>query len=92
MNEMLENKVAIMDTKPIIDVENLWSPPELFSQRKKVMTRHIHTTHKARRIYQAYRALQYKKMQEYDGGSKKDAIINSEDPSPYERSYVFYCL
>lgn len=82
----------IMDPRPTLDVENLWSPPELDEKRRKAISCHIHTSHAARRIYQAYRSLQYKKMQEHEGGSKKDAITDSEDPDPYEPSYVFYCL
>lgn len=95
MNEMLGRNVPskdIMDPRPSIDVDNLWSSEELLAKRKKIMFQHIHTSHEARRIYQAYRVLQHKKMQEHDGGTKKDAIIYSEDPSPYEPSYVFYCL
>ena len=83
---------AKMDPRPALDVDNLDCPADLFAKRKKSMTRHIHTSHVARRIYNAYRALQHKKMQEYDGGTKKAAILDSEDPSPYEPSYVFYCL
>jgi hypothetical protein len=81
-----------MEPRPTIDVENLWSPEELLAKRKKSITQHIHTSHVARRIYKAYRALQHKKMQKYDKGTKKAAILDSEDPSPYEPSYVFYCL
>jgi len=81
-----------MDPKPILDVDNLETPQELATKRKKAITQHIHTSHVARRIYQGYRALQHKKMQEYDKGTKKAAILDSEDPSPYEPSYVFYCL
>jgi hypothetical protein len=81
-----------MDPRPTLDVDNLHCPVELATKRGKAITGHIHTSHAARRIYQAYRAIQHKKMQAHLRGTKKAAITESEDPSPYEASYVFYCL
>jgi hypothetical protein len=81
-----------MDPRPALDVDNLHCPVELTTKRGKAITRHIHTSHAARRIYQAYRAIQHKKMQAHLRATKKVAIAESEDPSPYEPSYVFYCL
>lgn len=81
-----------MDPRPTLDVDNLHCPVDLATKRTKALTCHIHTSHVARRIYQAYRATQHKKMQAHLRGTKKVAIVESEDPSPYEASYVFYCL
>ena len=81
-----------MDPRPTLDVDNLDCPADLITKRKKDMNRHIHTSHVARRVYQAYRAIQHKKMQAHLRSTKKVAIAESEDPSPYDPSYVFYCL
>uniref|UniRef100_A0A6C0BIT7 Uncharacterized protein n=1 Tax=viral metagenome TaxID=1070528 RepID=A0A6C0BIT7_9ZZZZ len=81
-----------MDPRPTLDVDNLDISAALAAKRTKSLACHIHTSHVARRIYQAYRAIQHKKMQAHRRGTKKAAITESEDPDPYEASYVFYCL
>lgn len=81
-----------MDPRPTLDVDNLDLSVALETKRTKALTCHIHTSHVARRVYQAYRAIQHKKMQAHLRSTKKVAIAESEDPSPYEPSYVFYCL
>jgi hypothetical protein len=71
-----------MDPRPLLDIVNLESPKSLHASRASALKKALGKPQPgANRVVAKYRTRQTKLL-----GSR------NEDPYPYNRSYVFYCL
>lgn len=77
--------------RPIIDVDGAYCSA-INKKRQHTLRTKFHTPHSARRVVNAYRQLQLELIRNDLKCSKKEAKLHSEDPSPYEKTHVFFCL
>ena len=56
------------------------------------MMKHVHASHEMRRIVNTYRDYQVKLMVNKKSCSIKAAKEHSEDPDPYMKTYIVYCM
>lgn len=77
--------------RPTIDVDGAFCSV-IDAKRRKEFRSRIHTSHALRRVIREYRSIQLDLLREKFNCSKKGAKLRSEDPSPYEDGYIFYCL
>ncbi len=85
------NTIMCSTARPTIDVETKICN-ELVNKRYKEFRKKLHASHGLRRVVRIYRDLQINLMYAKHSCSKKAAKEYSEDPDPYEKGYVFYCV
>ena len=78
-------------TRPVIDVDTA-SCEVVNKARRKLLRSRLHASHALRRVVREYRNAQITLMRTKFRCSKKDAISHSEDPDPYQKAYIFYCV
>ena len=92
MQSIPQPSEANMSTpRPTIDVEENWCNSDMLKARKKIMMKHVHASHEMRRVVNTYREYQIKLLVAKKN-SIKAAKEKSEDPYPYESTFIFYCL
>lgn len=64
----------------------------LMKVRLAKLRQHIHSSHENRRVFRLMRELQIQKFIECNKVTKKRAREMLEDPNPYEKDYLFYCV
>ena len=64
----------------------------LYEARKKAFRSRFRISHKLTRIIKIWRLKQIDLISKIDKCSKKKAKTEAEDPTPYEKSFIFYCL
>lgn len=64
----------------------------LYEARKKAFRSRIRISHKLTRIIKVWRLKQIDLISKIDKCSKKKAKTEAEDPTPYEKSFIFYCV
>lgn len=77
--------------RPTLDIDPSYCSATA-KKRSVELRKKIRIPHTTRRVVNAYRKLQVELMRINERCSKKAAKEMSEDPTPYETSYVFYCL
>ena len=77
--------------RPTIDVDCVYCSI-VNKQRAVTLRKRIRISRALTRHVRGYRILQWSLIQVKEKCTKKGARQMSEDPSPYEVGYVFYCL
>ena len=85
-------KIMISTPRPTIDVDLDGCSSELYLERKKAIRSKIRIPREATQTVKFFRSIQHEMFRKRYGYNKKEAKSESEDPSPYEPSYIFYCL
>ena len=85
------NTIMYSTPRPTIDVD-MKICNDVVIKRHKDLRKKIHASHDLRRVIRNYRDLQINLMYAKHSCSKKAAKKYSEDPDPYEKGYVFYCV
>ena len=88
---MLDGTTKEVTLRPTVDVEGEYSY-ELYKQREKALRKKIRVNRALTQQTRIYRELQWQIMLTNESCTKKEAKAWSEDPDPYDKSYVFYCL
>ena len=89
--KMLDGTTKEVTLRPTVNVDaNYCSATN--KQRKDTLRKRIRISHALTQQMRIYKELQWHLMQTSQKCTKKQAKIWSEDPDPYEKSYVFYCL
>jgi hypothetical protein len=78
--------------RPTLDVDTLTFSLELYNQRRKALRSKVRNSHAVTRHVNLYRTLQHAIFCKEFGYTKKAAKSAAEDPSPYEKGYIFYCV
>jgi hypothetical protein len=88
--KMFDGTTKEVTLRPSVNVDEA-SCSETIQQRKDTLRKRIRISHALTRQMWIYRELQWHLMETTKKCTKKQAKIWSEDPDPYEKSYVFYC-
>lgn len=80
--------------RPTVDVDDadLVCESALYEARKKTLRSRFRISHKLTRVIKDWRLKQIDLISKIDKCSKKKAKTEAEDPTPYEKSFIFYCL
>ena len=78
--------------RPTIDVDLDGCSSELYKERKKAIRSKIRIPREVTETVKFFRSIQHEIFRRQNGCNKKEAKSESEDPSPYEPSYIFYCV
>lgn len=89
--KLLDGTTKEVTLRPTINVDGDYCSV-IDKQRAKALRKKIRISHTLTRQVQTYRELQWYIMQTTHNCTKKQAKVWSEDPDPYDKSYVFYCL
>ena len=88
---MADGTTKEVTPRPTIDVEEDYCSATA-KARIKTLRKRIRISHALTRQMWAYKALQWHIIKTGNNCSMKQAKDWSEDPDPYEKTYVFYCL
>jgi len=89
--KMADGTTKEVTLRPTIDVESIFCP-ETDKMRAKAIRKKIRISHELTRRMWFYRDIQRHMMEITEKCTMKEACALSEDPDPYDKSYVFYCL
>lgn len=89
--KMADGTTKEVTLRPTIDVDTDYCPATC-KARTKTLRKRIRISHALTRQMWVYRALQWNIIKTGNKCSMKEAKVLSEDPDPYEKTYVFYCL
>jgi hypothetical protein len=89
--KMFDGTTKEVTLRPTVNVDEV-SCSATIKQRKDTLRKRIRISHALTRQMWVYRELQWHLMETTKKCTKKQAKIWSEDPDPYEKSYVFYCV
>ena len=80
--------------RPTLEVDDaaLVCNSALYYERKKALRSRVRISHKLSRVIKEWRLKQIDLISKLEKCSKKKAKPDSEDPSPYEKTFIFYCL
>jgi hypothetical protein len=93
MQSIPQPSEANMSTpRPTVDVEVNDCTNEMYKERKRIMMKHVHASHEMRRVVNTYRDYQIKLIIKNSSCSIKAAKEKSEDPYPYNSTFIFYCV
>jgi len=77
--------------RPTVNVDEVYCSA-LAEQRRKKLRKKLRTSRSFNHVVRVYRAMQRDLTWSREGCSRREAKSLSEDPDPYERGYIFYCL
>jgi PP-loop superfamily ATP-utilizing enzyme len=89
--KMCDGTTKEVTPRPTVNVDGEYCA-ETNKQRAKALRKKIRISHEVTRQVRIYRELQWHIMQTTHLCTKKQAKAWSEDPDPYDKTYVFYCL
>ena len=89
--KMLDGTTKEATPRPTVNVDEACCSATT-KQRKEALRKRIRISHALTRQMWIYRELQWHLMQTAKKCTKKQAKVWSDDPDPYEKSYVFYCV
>ena len=80
--------------RPTVEVDDaaLVCDSKVYFQRKKALRSRFRISHKLTRIIKEWRLKQIDLICKIEKCSKKKAKPDAEDPTPYEKTFIFYCL
>jgi hypothetical protein len=80
--------------RPTVDVDEaaLVCDSAVYHKRKKALRSRFRISQKLTRIIKEWRLKQIDLISRIDKCSKKKAKPEAEDPIPYDKSFIFYCL
>lgn len=77
--------------RPVLDMDTSYNLA-LGETRAAILRWRTRATPDVERVVDAFRAAQIKKIGQLLGSSREAAEAEAEDPSPYEKEHIFYCL
>lgn len=89
--KMCDGTTKEVTLRPTINVDGDYCSA-IDKQRAKALRKRIRINHVITRHVRIYRELQWHIIQTTQKCTKKKAKAWSEDPDPYDKSYVFYCV
>lgn len=80
--------------RPTVEVDDaaLVCDSKVYFERKKAFRSRFQISHKLTRIIKEWRLKQIDLICKIEKCSKKKAKPDAEDPTPYEKTFIFYCL
>ena len=80
--------------RPTVEVDDaaLVCDPVIYNKRKKTLRSRFRICHKLSRVIKDWRLKQIDLISKIDKCSKKKAKPEAEDPTPYEKTFIFYCV
>jgi hypothetical protein len=84
-------KGEINTPRPTIIVDDAYCSA-LATQRRKQLRKKLRVSRTFNHVIRVYRTLQRDLTRTHEKCSKKEAKSLAEDPDPYEKGYIFYCL
>ena len=89
--KMADGTTKEVTPRPVIDIDADYCSATV-KARTNLLRKRIRISHALTRQMWVYRILQWDIIKTGNKCSMKQAKIWSEDPDPYEKTYVFYCL
>ena len=77
--------------RPVLDMDTSYNLA-LAETRAAILRWRTRPTPDVERVIEAFRVAQIKKIGHVCGSSREAAEAEAEDPSPYEKEHIFYCL
>ena len=80
--------------RPTVDVDDaaLVCDSAVYHKRKKALRSRFRISQKLTRIIKEWRLKQIDLISKIEKCSKKKAKPEAEDPTPYEKTFIFYCV